>query len=921
MLLGRRTERNALDGLLAGARDGRSGMLILRGEAGVGKTALAEYAIESASGFQVARAVGVESEVELAFAALQQLCGPMLDRMGRLPGPQREALGAAFGLHAGEPPGRFLVGLAALSLLSATAEQEPLLCVVDDAQWLDRASAHALAFVARRLLADPIAFVCVTRGRCDDLAGLPELVIEGLAADDARTLLTSTINMSLDVRVRDRIVTETRGNPLALMELPRGFTPAELAVGFGSQVALPLSGRIEESFQRRVEELPSETQRFLLVASADALGDPIKVWRASERLGLGPDVAEPAAAAELMDIGARVRFRHPLVRSAVYRAASLDERQAVHRALAEVTDQERDPDRRAWHLAAATTGPDEEIAGELERSAGRAQERGGLTAAAVFLERSAELTPDPPRRAMRLLLAAGADLAAGANGRAQRLLDQSVPHLVDPAARGQALRMEGAIRFADGRGGDTPALLFDAATTLRDHDARLASETLLEAFEAAMWAGPLTSGTTTLDVAEAVRTMPEPDADATTADLLLRGYSERLTTGYAGGVEWWRRAMAPYPGEVSSERRLQWQGMVWNATGELLDFGGHHAVARERVRLAREQGALSALPVALSCLMWCELLSGRIEAAEALGDEARDIAAATGTPSMPGAQEITHLMALAWRGREREARQVAEGITREAYARGQGLGITLAQLGLTRLELGLGRYEEAQICALQVFEEDPLYVGSMALADLVEAAARSGDAATAQAALDRLAERALAARTPWALGLLARARALMADDKDAEALYQEALDHLGSSGVVTELARARLLYGEWLRRQRRRRDARLQLRVAHEMFQATGGAAFAHRAEVELRATGEHTRTRTTATRDQLTPQEQQIALFAADGESNADIGARLFISPRTVQYHLHKVFMKLGITSRTQLTGGRAEQLEAAEATGDVAA
>jgi DNA-binding CsgD family transcriptional regulator/tetratricopeptide (TPR) repeat protein len=917
-LFGRRQECNALDRLLASAQEGQSGVLVLRGEPGVGKTALLDYVLESASGFQVARAAGVESEVELAFAALQQLCAPMTGELDRLPAPQRDALDVAFGLKAGDPPERFLVGLAVLSLLSATAEEQPLLCVIDDAQWLDRASEQALAFVARRLLADPVAIVFATRAHNGELAGLPELVVEGLAREDARTLLASTIKAPpLDERVRDRIVAETRGNPLALLELPRGLTPAELAVGFGLHPALPLSGRIEESFQLRAEELPVDTQRLLLVASADQLGDPIMVSRAAEQLGVGPDAVAPATDAELLDVGADVRFRHPLVRSAVYRAAPLEERRAAHRALAAVTDLELDPDRRAWHLAAAAAGPDEEVASELERSAGRAQERGGLAAAAVFLERSAELTPDPQLQALRRLSAAGADLAAGANGRAQALLDQSVPHLVEPGARAQALRMEGVIRFADGRGGDTPSLFFDAAMALRDVDAGLARETLLEAFEAAMWAGRLTSGTTTTDVANAALTIPAPEDDRETASLILTGYTERLTAGYPRGVEGWRRGAGVALGEVAGEANLQTLGMLWNATGELFDFEAHSAAARRRVRLAREQGALVTMPVALSCLAWTELLSGRIETAEALVAEAVELATATGIPSMPGAQGMMTLGMLAWRGRDDEAKRVAEAVNAEAFARGQGLGITLAQFCLTTLELGHGRYEEARIAALNVFEEDPLYIGSIALADMVEATVRSGDRDAAEAALARLTERALATGTPWALGLLSRARALLAADAEAEAHYQAALDHLGRSGVVTDFARARLLYGEWLRRQRRRRDARLQLRVAHDMLQATGGGAFAHRASVELLATGEHARTRVTETRDQLTPQEQQVAQLAAGGESNAEIAAQLFISPHTVAYHLRKVFSKLGVTSRNQLPGAIGEQLEAAAPAG----
>jgi DNA-binding CsgD family transcriptional regulator len=911
ILVGRREECDELDRLLATVRDGRGAVLVIRGDAGVGKTALADYAADQATEFRVTRAVGVQSEMELAFAALQQLCWPMLDRLELLPDPQRDALSAAFGLSTGTAPQRYLIGLAVLSLLSETSREQPLLCIIDDAHWLDLPSAQALAFVARRLLAEPVGLIFVTRVQTEALGGLPEVVVEGLADRDARTLLASTIRVPLDDRVRDRIVAETHGNPLALLELPRGLTPAELAVGFGGRITKPLTGQIEESFQRRSAELPADTQRLLLVAAAEQQGDPDKVWRAAGMLGIGPEALGPAVDGGLLDMAGSVRFRHPLVRSAVYRSASLAERQAAHQALADTTDPEHDPDRRAWHRAAAAPAPDEDVAAELEHSAGRAQVRGGLTAAAAFFERAAELTPEPQHQAVRLLRAAGADLAAGANERARNLLQRSAPHLADPAARAQAMRMDGIIRFFDGHGGDTPGLLFEAAMAQRDLDAGLSRETLMETFEAAMWAGDLTSSTTMLDVATAARAIPAPEGDASTPSLMLTAYTERLTRGYAYAVPYWRRAADALPDQVANGN-VQWHGMMWNATGELLDFDAHQAVGRERVRIAREQGALATLPVALSCLAWSERLAGRIDIAESLTAEARDIAAATGAPEMPGAHDILHMAMIAWRGREEETRAVVDAVTVESTARGQGLGVTLAQFCLVTLELALGHYDAARTAALRVLEVDPLYIGSIVLADVVEATARAGDLASAYAALARLTERAESSATPWGLGLLARARALVADDEDAEALYLRALDHLGRSGVATDLAQAQLLYGEWLRRQRRRRDAREQLRLAHEQFKATGGEAFAERAGAELRATGEHARARVAETRDELTPQERQIARLAASGESNAEIAAQLFISEHTVAYHLRKVYGKLAIGSRNQLPGALADRPEA---------
>ena len=910
-LVGRRSESAELARLIETVREGRSAVLVVRGDAGVGKTALLEDALTTAHGFRVAHTVGVQSEVELAYAALEHLCEPMLDRLDRLPEPQQDALGAAFGLRAGTAPERFLVGLAALSLLSAAADEQPLLCVIDDAQWLDRPSAQALAFVARRVFADRVGLLFATRTRSEELAGLPEVVIEGLADEDARELLVRSVKRPLGERVSARIVAETRGNPLALIELPRGLTPAQLAVGFGAPAATPISSRIEETFRRRAQQLPLQTQRLLLLASADELGGAPKLWRAAGLMGIGSDAAEPAAVAGLLDIGTRVQFRHALVRSAIYRSAPLADRRAVHRALADATERELEPDRRAWHLAAAAGGPDEQVAGELQRSADRAQERGGVAAAAAFLERAAELTPDPQLQALRQLLAAAAYLTAGLSDKAQDLLELSACRLADPAWRAQAMRLQGAIRFATGRGGETPALLFDAAMALADLEPRLARQTLMESFEAAMWAQQFTSRTRMSDVARAARAHSALQGDQSTASLLLAGYSARFTGGYAAAVEWWRAAAEGEADDARGEARLQLLGMVWNATGELLDFERHSAVARSRVRLAREQGALAALPVALSCLAWCERLSGRIDAADALVSEAIEIGGAIGTPAWPGAQQLMRLAVLVWRGSEDEARRVAEEVGREAVARGQGLAGSHAEFCLGQLELSYGRYEEARDYAIRVFDFDSPYTSSMALGDMLEATVRSGDDAGAKAALSRLSERALATQTPWALGLLARGRALLASDEDAEGFYEESLRCLIDSGVVTEVARGYLLYGEWLRRQRRRRDARAQLRIAHDMFQAMGAVGFGHRAGVELLATGEHARARDPELRDQLTPQEQQVAQLAAEGESNADIAAQLFISQHTVAYHLRKVFSKLGVTKRRQLAGALGDQLE----------
>jgi AAA ATPase domain len=480
-LAGRGAQGARLDRLLSDARAGQSAVLVLRGEPGIGKTALLSYAAEGAGGFQVAWAAGVESEMELPFAGLHQLCGPMLGSLGRLPPPQRDALGTAFGLTRGARPDHFLVGLAVLSLLSDTAEERPLLCLIDDAQWLDRSSAQVLAFVARRLQAESVVLLFAERepGELDQLAGLPDMPLPGLPDDCARELIASAISGPLDDRVRDRILAEARGNPLALIELPHELSPVKLAGGFGLPDALPLPGRIEASFRRRVQRLPTDTQRLLLVAAAEPTGEPALLWRAAGMLGIPAEAVGPAEADGLLELGAQVAFRHSLLRSAVYRAAAADERQSAHLALAKATDAEIDPDRRAWHRAHATFVPDEDVAQELERSAGRAQARGGLAAAAAFLERAAALTSDRGRRARRALGAARATLLAGAPQEALRLLTTAAAGPLGDFDRAMLQRLRGQIALDLRRGGEAVPLLLDAASQLEPLDPALARETYL----------------------------------------------------------------------------------------------------------------------------------------------------------------------------------------------------------------------------------------------------------------------------------------------------------------------------------------------------------------------------------------------------------------------------------------------------------
>ncbi len=883
-LTGRRGECDVLDRLVDAVRAGESRALVVHGEAGVGKTALLEYLAGRASDFRVVRATGVQSEMELAFAGLQQLCAPMLAHLERLPGPQRDALRTAFGISAGPAPDRFLVGLAVLSLLSEVAEEQPLVCMVDDQQWLDRASAQALGFVARRLEAESVGLVFAARKPTDDLAGLPELVVEGLREAEARALLDSVLAGPLDARVRDQIVAETRGNPLALLELPRGVTPAELAGGFGFPGAAPISGRVEESFRQRVDALPPRTRRLVLVAAADSTGDPGLVWRAAGRLGIGAEAATPAAEAGLVEFGAWVRFRHPLVRSAAYRSASVQDRQDVHGVLAEVTDPQIDPDRRAWHRAQAAPGPDEDVAGELERSAGRAQARGGLAAAAAFLERAALLTPEPARRARRLLAAARVKHDAGAPDAALGLLVAVEAGPPDGLRTAEVEHLRGQIALDQGRGSDAARLLLSAARHLEPVNAALARETHLEALGAAMWAGDLHVPGGVREAAEAARAAPPGPEPPRAVDVLLDAFALRLTEGYAAAAPTMARALELLLAlDVGSGEVGRWLWLAWGRASqiialELWDAESWHALATRQVQVARDMGALVHLQFALNLLARTHLLAGELTTAARLIEEDHLIAEATGNPPVA----ITAMMLAAWRGQEPEASDLIEAISREATVRGVGGLVDFAAYVSSVLYNGLGRHDAARDAARRAFERDaarraferdPVGYGPLVVPELAEAAARTGDIALVRAALEWLSERTRVTPTEWALGIEARVRALLSDGEAAERLYRDSIAWLGRTRVRVELARAHLLYGEWLRRERRRADAREQLRTAHQMLDAMGIGAFAERARRELLATGETARKRTVETTVDLTAREVQIARLARDGLSNPQIG------------------------------------------------
>jgi DNA-binding CsgD family transcriptional regulator len=900
MLIDRLAERARLSQLIDAARGGHSAVLVLSGAPGVGKTALLDHAVAAAAGLRVARVAGVEPEMELTFAALQQLLSPMLDLAGWLPGPQRDALEVALGLRAGPAPDRFLVGLAALSLLSGAAAEQPMLCVVDDAQWLDRASAQALGFVARRLLAEPIAMLFATADQAgEDLAGLPELAVGGLSVGDARTLLDSVVTGPVDERVLDRVVAETHGNPLALLELARGLPQAEFTGGFGLSTLAGLPGRIEKGFVQRYDALPADTQRLLLVAATEPTGDPMLLWRAAGLLGIGTGAQAAAEEAGLMMIADRVVFRHPLVRSAVYRAASPEARRMANSVLAEATDPLADPERHAWHCAQAAPGPDDAIAAELDRLAGRARARGGWAAAGAFLQRSAELTLDSRQRAERTLAAADARYEAGALDVAEGLVQAARAWPLEDLQRARLDRLHARIVFASSRGSDAPSLFLKAARDLEHIDLRLARATYLEALTAALYAGRLATGGDLIEVAEAARALPPVPEPPRAAELLLDGMALLVTEGWAAGMPVLKQAVSAFCSpDISDEETLCW----WQASHACAlswDWESLDVLSARQIKLARAAGALTEVSAGLTARAYLHLLKGEFAEAGSLAAEAQSMREATNSIMVP----YPAVAFAAFQGREAETAALIEVGRKDAERRGEGKALTFFQWATAVLNNSLGRYDDALAAAQQASDNPPVhFYVSWSLVELVEAAAHSSSPERASGALTRLSELTSTCGTDWALGIEARSGALVSRGFAAEHLYRQAIERLGRTPLKLELARAQLLYGEWLRRERRRRDARQQLRAAYECFDSMGAMAFADRASGELRATGERAPKRTREAHEVLTSQEALIARRAGGGASNRQIGEELFISPATVAYHLRKVFTKLGVNSRREL-------------------
>lgn len=906
-LLGRTEERQSLADLLSGARAGRGGVVVLRGEAGIGKSALLADVAEQAHDFCICRVVGVESEMELSYAGLQQLCAPIIDRRADLPDIQRDALEKVFGLSIGQPPDRFLVGMAALGLLATVAQRQPVMWIVDDAQWLDRSSVQTIGFVGRRSHTEPMVIAIAARdnGEDADLAGLPDLRLAGLSAEDARKLFPA-VSGPTDPTVRDRIIAEARGNPLALLELPRAWTTAELAEELTDSERVPLTGHLELAFEKRLEELPPDTQTLLALAAAEPTGDPALLWSAARQLGLDWSAAAPAAEAGLIEFGRRIWFRHPLVRAAAYRTATLQKRLEVHRALADVTDPVSDGDRRAWHRASSTVAPDEEIAVELEQSAGRAKARGGLLGAAALLERAALLTPDGARRANRTLAAAKAKRDAGALESALGLLSAVASEPPSELRSALAEQLRGRIAFDQRRGREAAELLRSAAQRLEPFDPTLARDTHLEALAAAVWASGPEGQDLVRKAAEAARVAPRREAGPRTADLLLDAIALRVTEGYEQAAPALTRALAAARNHNVGADEVD--GLLWlvgnRAAGimaiEAWDYETGRTLAERQVRLTRESGALVQLQFALNFLANYVALTGDVRTTTALVEEERQLSNMTRVPPVG----YSDALLAAFRGDAAQAIPMIESTIVAATKDGQGRIVAFSHYLSSVLYNGLGRHAEALNCARRVVEQDVLGYQTLAAAELAEAASREG-------ATDLLAEisawvRARAAATPtaWALGTAALVGALEAGDADdADALYQESIQHLAKTPLQVALARSHLLYGEWLRRRGSKGAARDQLVIAHDALTDMGLEAFAERARRELSATTRRrTRRYVDAPSAQLTSQELQIAQLVQQGLSNPEIGGRLFLSPRTVEWHLRNIFGKAGVSNRRQL-------------------
>ena len=902
-LVGRQHEQQQLAELCDRARAGESGILVIHGEAGIGKTALLADLLAKAEGLRTIRISGAESEIELAYAGIQQLCGPILAHINQLPDPQKNALRVALGLRDGVAPDRLLVSLAVLTLLGDAGAERPTICIIDDAQWVDRASLQALAFAARRLLADPVVMIFAVRapGADHDLTGLPELNLSRLSHTHASALLSDVMPGQLNETIRENILAEADGNPLALLELRHAIAPAVLAGGYGLTAAKSVAGRIEREYDQRLNELPATTRTLLLIAAAEPTGDPTWLWSAAARLHIDAEASVAAERSGLITVETRFRFRHPLVRSVVYRSASVSQRRQAHAALAEVMAGPSAEEYRAWHRAHAASGPDETVAVELVQSAERARRRGGAAAAAAFLAYAVELTPDPARRGERALDAALSKLDAGDPEAAAGLLaavSGTDNELL--SARGDLLQAK--IAFAAQRGRDAPPLLLAAAERLRPLDATLARDTYLDALIAAMIVGRLYASdqVSAAAIAAAARQAPPPSGPARAADLFLDGLILRLTEGHAAAAPLLQRAISQYLEEdeagVADPRS---HDITLRALLDLFDQDTYSSLNARQVELLRAAGELTVLPAALTTYAGERVTGGDFPYAANLLEQSDAISTATGAP--PHRSIRTYLAAC--RGQEELGKDLARSTIQDATARGEGSEIAVVLFSLAILHNGLGQYDEALAACTSALEYDDVGMYGHVLNEMVEAAARSGKTSAAEAAAAQLIERAETTGTATALGYAARSKALTTIGPAAENEYRIAISELERSPLTVMTARTHLIFGEWLRRANRRTEARAELRIAHEMFLGMGADGFAERTRRELHAAGEPLpKARGDTTSSALTTQESYIARLAGDGYSNSEIASHLFISPRTVEWHLSKIFAKLGVASRREL-------------------
>jgi len=905
-LVGRASDRDRLGGVLGQLRRGLSAVLVVSGDPGIGKTRLLRWAADDAGDMQTIMVSGYEAEIGLGFAALHRLLLPLLDGLPKLPDPQRDALGTAFGLVSGPPPNRFLVGLATAALLQRAVQDRPLLCVVDDVQWTDQESLDILGFVARRLDAEGVGLILGLRsdGRVPSrLAGIPEHRLLPMADLDMRSLLFAAAGSPPAPNVVARLIAESEGNPLALLEYLGSLSPERLAGRVELPSALPVGERLSSAFAAQIARLPDDTRRMLLVLSAAGPDVIDVVSDACQRLEIGAEAAVPAIRASMLSELPQLWFRHPLIRSVVYDCAGITAQRRVHGALAEACAAGGLPDAAAWHLARAVVGPDDDVAAQLEQTAARAGERGGYAAEARFLTMAAQLSrPDTGDHVRRRLAAARANIIAGDGFKAEQLLDGLDPGGI-LGARVTAERAEAILLSNDARHADAAAMLVRAAEGLPADEAGLARQLLRAALRAAVGSRELTVGTSLREVAQALLRRPlPPGAEATPVDLVFEGLAARFALGYVPAVPVMREALRQIERQQHFAALQSVPLLIWLVMEDLWDDDFESVTWPRLTASNRRRGALPSVWVGQASSAVTQARHGNFEAAELMFDEAVSLSVAVGANSQVSWAVLAEFRA--WQGREAQTRMMADALVGEwTQERRYGSSTNFGLMALTVLDLGLANYPAALAHATRVARDDPPGHGSRVLPDLIEAAARAGDETAVAFALDRLTERATAAGTAWSLAMLARSRGVaLGGSAEAGPHYEDAVRRFAATPLRAEAARTQLLYGEWLRRRRRRRDAGEQLKGALSEFTRMGAKAFEQRAARELAATGTAPAASAPAEPEALTPQERRVAELAAQGMTNAEISQHLFISGSTVDYHLSKAFRKLNVTSRRRL-------------------